>query len=309
MAWAAIATASRVKARKVQIVSASCMVARSSSPSRAAAYVITRSEARSIRVRMIRGTPARPARLIPGRCGRSEACSLPGRVDHHPDQGQGRADLRDQRAERRAGDAHPREAQTGDAVDQDEVEHDVGGVAEHRDDERCAGVLEPAQDAGGGQHQQQRHGAEQGDVQVGDGEVRDGLGPARTRPPAARSSGSATTVTSSPISGRQPESVDALRQRAAGVPGADLAGHRGGGAVGQEDAQADERAEDRRGDAEGGQLAGAEVAHDGGVGEQEERLGDQGEEGRHGQPQDLPVVLPRGGSRTSPTAPPPISRG
>ena len=52
------------------------MVARSASPSRAAAYVITSREARSISVRMISGTPARPACLIPGRSGRSGACSL-----------------------------------------------------------------------------------------------------------------------------------------------------------------------------------------------------------------------------------------
>ena len=35
---------------------------------------------------------------------------------------------------------------------------------------------------------------------------------------------------------------------------------------------------------------GAEVADDGGVGEQEQRLGDQREEGRDRQPHDLAVV-------------------
>ena len=43
-----------------------------------------------------------------------------------------------------------------------------------------------------------------------------------------------------------------------------------------------------------GQLRGAEVADDRGVREQEQRLGDQGEEGRDGEPQDLAVVRPRG---------------
>ena len=61
-------------------------------------------------------------------------------------------------------------------------------------------------------------------------------------------------------------------------------------------------AEHRRGDAERGELGGAEVADDGGVGEQEQRLGDQGEEGRHGQAQDLPVVRARGRSRSDSTA-------
>ena len=93
------------------------------------------------------------------------------------------------------------------------------------------------------------------------------------------------------------------RERATGVPGADLAGHRGGGAVGQEDAQADQRAEHRRGDAEGGQLRRAEVTDDGGVGEQEERLGDQGEEGGDGQSQDLPVVGSRAEAAGRPLSP------
>ncbi len=35
---------------------------------------------------------------------------------------------------------------------------------------------------------------------------------------------------------------------------------------------------------------GAEVADDGGVGEQEQRLGDQGQEGGNGEPEDLPVA-------------------
>ena len=39
-----------------------------------------------------------------------------------------------------------------------------------------------------------------------------------------------------------------------------------------------------------GELRGAEVADDRGVREQEEGLGDQGQEGRDGEPQDLPVV-------------------
>ena len=105
IAWAAIATASRVKARKVQMVRASCIVARSASPSRAAAYVITSREARSISVRMIRGTPARPACRMPGRSGRSGADSAPGGADHDPHQRDGRADLGEQGAERGARDA------------------------------------------------------------------------------------------------------------------------------------------------------------------------------------------------------------
>ena len=50
-----------------------------------------------------------------------------------------------------------------------------------------------------------------------------------------------------------------------------------------------------------GQLRRAEVADDGGVGEQEQRLGDQGEERRDGEPEDLrgraPAVALRRGHR------------
>ena len=99
-------------------------------------------------------------------------------------------------------------------------------------------------------------------------------------------------VTATPMTQRQPDPVDALGERAAQVAGAEAPGHRGRGAVGQEDAQPDERLEHGRSDAEAGQLGGAEVADDGGVGEQEQRLGDQGHEGRQGQPPDLPVVAP-----------------
>ena len=88
----------------------------------------------------------------------------------------------------------------------------------------------------------------------------------------------------------QPDPVDALGEGTAPVAGAEPAGHAGGGAVGEEDAQPDDGLEDDGGDAEPGQRGGAEVADDGGVGEQEHRLGDQGEERGDGQPHDLPVV-------------------
>ena len=90
----------------------------------------------------------------------------------------------------------------------------------------------------------------------------------------------------------EPDAVDALGEGGPEVAGAEVAGDAGGGAVGEEDAQPDDRLEDDRGDAEAGELGGAEVADDGGVGEQEERLGDEREEGRHGQAQDLAVGLP-----------------
>jgi hypothetical protein len=63
----------------------------------------------------------------------------------------------------------------------------------------------------------------------------------------------------------------------------------GGGAVGEEDAEPHRGLQHHGGDAEPGQLGGAEVTDHRRVGEQEQRLGDQGQEGRSGEPQDLPV--------------------
>ncbi len=91
---------------------------------------------------------------------------------------------------------------------------------------------------------------------------------------------------------REPQAVDALGERAAQVAGAEVAGHAGGGAVGEEDAQADRGLQDDRRDAEAGELGRAEVADDRGVGEQEDRLGDEGEEGRDREAQDLAVDWP-----------------
>ena len=154
IACAAIATASRVKARNVQMVRASCMAARSASPSVAATYVITSREARSISVRMISGTPARPACRIPGRSGRSRACSRRAARTTTATSADGRPELGDERAERGSGDAQP--VERADAVDEHEVQHDVDQVARDRHHQRRAGVLQPAQDPGGRQHQQQR---------------------------------------------------------------------------------------------------------------------------------------------------------
>ena len=87
----------------------------------------------------------------------------------------------------------------------------------------------------------------------------------------------------------QPDPVDALGQGRAPVAGAEQPGHARRGAVGEEDAQADHRLEHDGGDAEARERGGAEVPDDGGVGEQEERLRDQGQERGQGEPPDLAV--------------------
>ena len=140
-----------------------------------------------------------------------------------------------------------------------------------------------------------KSGSEQGDVQVPRGVRRD-VG-ARTEPAddgaRRRQHHDGHDRTDQR---RQPEAVHPLGERALRVAGTHPPGDGGRGAVGEEDAQADQGAEHRRGDPEPGQLRGAEVADDGGVGEEEERLGHQGEEGRNRQPHDLAVVRASAGA-------------
>jgi hypothetical protein len=69
-----------------------------------------------------------------------------------------------------------------------------------------------------------------------------------------------------------------------------MTGHARGGAVGEEDAQADCGLHHHRRDPLAGQLGRTEVADDRGVGEQEERLGHERQEGGDREPQDLAVV-------------------
>ena len=112
-------------------------------------------------------------------------------------------------------------------------------------------------------------------------------------PKAATRGSAATAATHSQQDAeqqREPQAVDALGERRAQVARAQLPRHRGGRAVGEEDADRHGRGQQRAGDAEPGELGSAEVADDRRVGQQEQRLGDQGGEGGPGEPQDLPVT-------------------
>ena len=92
----------------------------------------------------------------------------------------------------------------------------------------------------------------------------------------------------------QPDAVNADRDCAAHVARADAAGHRGGGRVGEKNHQANGSLQDRAGDGEPGQRGLAEVADHGGVGEKEERFGDEGAKRGDGEAQDLAVDGPPG---------------
>ena len=97
-----------------------------------------------------------------------------GAAHDHGQIGGGHAALGEHGAPGGAGDAE------AGAVDQDDVERRVGGEAADGDHQRGAGVLQAAQHAGGGQHDQHRRDAERADPQVGDG-VRGGGGRRRRR--------------------------------------------------------------------------------------------------------------------------------
>ena len=88
---------------------------------------------------------------------------------------------------------------------------------------------------------------------------------------------------------RQPEPVDAGRHRAAAVAGAHASRHRGRRRVGEEHHEPDDRLQDRAREPEPRERRRPEVADHRGVGEQEQRLGDQRPERGHGEPQDVAV--------------------
>jgi hypothetical protein len=203
--------------------------------------------------------------------------------DHHRGQHAGAGDLGEHRPPGRSRDAEV------EPVDQGEVEEHVQDVAADRDVERGAGVLQAAQDAGGGEHDQQRGDAEQRDPQVRRGLLGD-LGTCPEESDQLVGEGDADDGADRADDDREPEAVDPLGQGSPGVPGAEVACNAGRGPVGEEDAQSHDRLQDRRGDAEAGQRCGAEVPHDRGVGEQEERFGGQGEERGDGEAPDLAVL-------------------
>jgi hypothetical protein len=214
---------------------------------------------------------------------RSERRALAPGVPHDDDEVDGHhAPLGEDGAKRRADQAESQ------AVDEPEIEQDVHQEADPGDPERSTGVLQAAEQAGRGEDQQHRRHPEHREPQVirrraghlGFGAER---GHQRRRgEPAGHGKHQAETE-------RQPEPVDAHRHCLPAVAGAEPARHGRGGAVGEEHHQPDDGLQHRAGQAETGQGNGAEVADHGRIGQQEQRLGHERPEGRHGQPEDLPV--------------------
>ena len=216
---------------------------------------------------------------------------------HPPDVDHRRAPLGHDRGRRRGADPEPQPVDEGDL--EDEVEQ--GGADGH--DERALGVLQAAQVAGAGEGQQRS-----GDAEEADAEVHEGVRLDRALGPEEADEGHGEHLAGDgeddPEGHRQPHPLDGLVGGLAVVAGPDEAGHRRGGAVGEEDEDRVERGQHGVGDGQAGELRGAEVADDGGVGEDVERLGDERPEGGQGQADDLPV----GGGPPHPLAHAPARR-
>ena len=216
----------------------------------------------------------------PQRAGPQRYAAGPPHDDRH--QRGGHPGLGEHRAEGRAGDAEPGGIHEGD------VEDDVGAEPDDAGDERGAGVLEAPQDTGGGEDDEHAGQARGGDAQVGDGLV-EGVGGGAEKPAEGPGQEGEEGAGEDAEDEREPGAVEAGGDGGGAGAGAEVAGDQGGAPVGEEDENACRCEQDRAGDAQSGEGGGAEVADDGGVGEQEERFGDEREERWNREPQHLPM--------------------
>ena len=221
------------------------------------------------------------ARTPAGR-GRSEASArLPARHDHEVrDRG---AVLREHGAPGRARDAEV------ERVHEEQLDQQVGGVGEHGDHERGLGVLHAAQVARARQREQQRGRAEDADAQVRHREGRH-AGRRAHHVDDHRRQREAEHREHEPETDREPAPVDPALRRVLAVAGAELAGHPGRRAVGQEVEHAERGGQHRSGDGQAGERPGPEMPDDRGVGQEVQRLGCERAEGGHRQAGDLAVV-------------------
>ena len=204
--------------------------------------------------------------------------------DHEEEDGRARP-LRDHRGHGRGADPEI------EPVDEQDLEPEVQHARTDGDEEWGAGVLEPADVPRTGQREQQRRDSRRaqpqvdlgvgGDVAVGTDETheRPGQDGGHDRQRHRQQRG-------------EPEPLHPLMRGLALVAGADEPGDRAGRPVGEEDEHGVAGEQDRRCDSQSTQLRCAEMADDGGVGEQVQRLGDQRPEGGNGESEDLPIELP-----------------
>ena len=211
----------------------------------------------------------------------------PGLDEQHGDERDAHPGLRDDGAPRGSCDAPVQ------PVDEDEVERDVRAEADDRGDERCGRVLQAAEDAGDSEDGEHGRDAQRGDAQVGRRLLEHGRGGAEDRADRTGPDGDDGSRAGAEPEG-EPQPVDAGAHRRALVAGAEVTGDDARRAVGEEDEDAGAGDEGGARDSQPGELGRAEVADDRGVGEQEERLGDERQEGRDRKADDLAAVTLRG---------------
>ena len=211
------------------------------------------------------------------------AAVVGGRTQQLAREGRAHARLRDHGSPGRAGEPPV------EAVDEQDLEHDVRQVRHHDDLQRPPQVRDAAQVALARQSDQRERQAARADAQIED---RQAAGP------VAAAEGMYRGLRERQ---REQEQHDAdARGQPEGLgrqpPGHHLlarpvvASHLRGGAVGQEVEEREAAGEQRGGQRQRGQLRGAEVADDRGVGQDVERLGGKCAERGERERQDLAVV-------------------
>ena len=156
------------------------------------------------------------------------------------------------------------------------------------DPQGSARVPQAAQHACRGEDEQHARQAGSRPAQVGDGVRRDSAVGAEPGdgPGCGEDEGDGKSDTERH---GEPQSVDAGLERL-GAPASARAPRDGGSrGVREEDAQPDDGHQERRGERQAGELGGAQAADDGGVDEDEERLGDECAESGERERDDLPV--------------------
>ena len=188
--------------------------------------------------------------------------------------------LRDAGSQRRPGNGEPQ------TVDQQRVQSHVCRETNPCHQQRRAGVLEPAEHPGRGQDQQHGRQARHGKPQVFHGETEHLI--ACTQQAQRRSGKDKPGPRQHQAQqSRQPQTVAAHGQRLGQPPRTQQPGDRRRRRISQKNQQPDHSLQHRGCQPHTGQLVHTQVAHDGGIGQQEQRLGNEGPERRNGQVQDL----------------------
>jgi hypothetical protein len=181
------------------------------------------------------------------------------------------------------------EAEAG-GVDERVVQDDVRDVADRQHDQRCAQVGDPSEEPLAGEDQHEHRDAGRSDAQVARGEGRGAVLAAEQGDELRRERGDRRPEHHADREA-EPQRLGRERARALLLPGAVQPRDLRGRPVGEEDAEAEDRREQRRGERQRRQLRRAEVPDDRGVRQRWQRLGRERAESGDREAQDLAVEL------------------